>query len=945
MINIFLYDEAPDILILTEHGLKDLEVKCISFQGYNITAHYSRVKHKSGGVLIITKISLEVDILDFNIFCNELNIETCGIDLKINTYVIRIIGIYRSPSGSKDMFFDTFDKLLLNSLTSKKDLIVVGDFNIPWNIEDNNKHNLRILTSCYLLEQLVDKFTRVYNETQNIIDLVFTNVNKDAIAVEVVGTGLSDHFAQVININVECENEISLNQKILLRNYSRTNINKLSSYLETETWNKVMEASSTDGKFGSFMDIFIKYLDLSCPFKTIINRQRRFKKPWLTVGIVTSSRKLKELDRQKHYKGQEFQTYYKNYKRIYRKVIRLAKSKFVFDKIKGSKNINKDTWSLINNERNKQKNSINVVKLKLNDKMVEDPIVLSEAFNDHYVNVAQRLKNNTDVPSLIIDELSTPTSSLMLFPTDSYEVYDVIHSLNDKSAQDVFGISNKIVRIINIFICEILANIINTSLEEGVFPEVLKTSRVKPIYKSGSTNDINNYRPVSIISPFSKIFEIIYLRRLEVFLNDNGLLSDNQFGFTRGKSTNNAINKVISEIVKGLEMKNKTVGIFMDLSKAFDCVNSEILCNKLHLLGVRGISNNWLKSYLSNRKQVVDISGYRSKSKAINFGVPQGSILGPILYNIYINSLTKEIKYNKITCYADDIVMTVNQDTIQNLEISSYILLTQIYQFMGNINLFVNCKKTNFMNFNIFRSNDEQFTGQIVMDNVELSETKTVKYLGILIDANLKWHSHINSICNSLTSCIFCLSYYVKFKYKPLLKVYYHAIIESKIRYGIIIWGSASQRLMKRIFVIQKKAIRLIQGIRKRTSCRQAFKNLKILPLYSLYIFEIIIFAKFHVNYKDSGAVKQYNTRGAKNLRQENHRLSINYKLPQHIGASFFNKLPYKIKKIEDKNKFKKELKSFLIDNSFYSVDEFNEFYYNQKRGKKKEEEEEEVLN
>jgi hypothetical protein len=244
--------------------------------------------------------------------------------------------------------------------------------------------------------------------------------------------------------------------------------------------------------------------------------------------------------------------------------------------------------------------------------------------------------------------------------------------------------------------------------------------------------------------------------------------------------------------------------------------------------------------------------------------------------------------------------------------------------------VFVNCTKTNFINFNLLRNKEENFKGHIMMDESELTEVKSIKYLGIIIDQNLTWEPHINNLCNNISSSLFCLGYLCQFRHKPLLLLYYHAIIESKIRYGIVTWGSATQSLMKRIFIIQKRAIRLIQGIKKRKSCRQAFKFLQILPLYSLYIYEVIIFTKFNTNEKSKQLTNNYNIRGINNLKQESHRLLINTNLAQNIGASFFNKLPYYIKNIEDKNKFKRELKTFLIEGSFYSINEFNEFYFNQ---------------
>jgi len=223
------------------------------------------------------------------------------------------------------------------------------------------------------------------------------------------------------------------------------------------------------------------------------------------------------------------------------------------------------------------------------------------------------------------------------------------------------------------FLVEPLTCIINQSFDEGVFPEMCKKTKVIPIYKKGSSSQMENYRPISLLPILSKVFEKVFYNRLNSFCELNNVISNTQFGFRKGKSTADAINAFMEFIVQNLDSKMKTMSVFLDLSKAFDCVHHQFLLKILHDSGVRGTPLKWIESYLTNRKQIVSMSNKISEFQELKFGVPQGSILGPILFNIYINNCKNYLQESvSIVQYADDTTLSFSSHTMEGLEISAH---------------------------------------------------------------------------------------------------------------------------------------------------------------------------------------------------------------------------------------------------------------------------------
>jgi hypothetical protein len=366
------------------------------------------------------------------------------------------------------------------------------------------------------------------------------------------------------------------------------------------------------------------------------------------------------------------------------------------------------------------------------------------------------------------------------------------------------------------------------------------------------------------------------------------------------------------------------LSIFLDLSKAFDCVHHETLLHQLESCGIRGLPHRWLSSYLESRNQFVQISNVLSNSTQITKGVPQGSILGPLLFLIYVNKITSVNNNGKLVLYADDTTLCLKGKSIEELEILSYIELNSCIQFFSEINLATNKSKSNVISFSL-RPQDNITRPAVSVEDVFLEETESTKFLGMYLDQGLTWGNHIDNICAKVASGIFALRSLNSFCSLDILKTAYFGMVYPHFAYGIRLWGGCSREKFQRIFILQKKAVRILKKLNSRDSCRNAFRELGLLTLPCLYILEVILYCKFKCNLVQGSSIHQYETRGRDSFRTEQHRLVVTHHLPQQVGVRLLNRLPDELKHIHSFIPLKNALKQLLISKSFYSIDEFLE--------------------
>ena len=424
-------------------------------------------------------------------------------------------------------------------------------------------------------------------------------------------------------------------------------------------------------------------------------------------------------------------------------------------------------------------------------------------------------------------------------PTDPQEVLKLINDIDPKKASDVYSISPRFIKDSKFFLADALCKLFNVSIEDQCFPDTLKFAKVLPSHKGKSTMECKNYRPISLLPMFSKIIEKLMYERLLSFINKHNILSQHQYGFQSGKSTELAINSLLGNVNESFEEKKNNICIFLDFAKAFDTVNHQILLKKLNYYGIRGHSLRWFENYLQERKQCVSIGNTNSDVKILKCGVPQGSILGPLLFLIYINDITNSSNKLKFLLFADDTCLSYSFESRQEAETTINEELQKVSEWLVTNRLSLNVDKSNYIIFSLKNKRDKL---SITMNNEHIQEKESTKYLGVILDRKMNWKTHISQIKLRLSKGIGILYRIRNYVPKLTLRSLYFAFIQSNVNYCLLNWGGAPPTILKPIKTSLNKAVRIMSFKDNRYHANNLYKELNILPLEECYKLNLAIF-------------------------------------------------------------------------------------------------------
>ena len=320
------------------------------------------------------------------------------------------------------------------------------------------------------------------------------------------------------------------------------------------------------------------------------------------------------------------------------------------------------------------------------NKIVKDGSRIPNILNEHFATVGNRLANNLPTPQThhldYVVKCKSPTSSFFFQPVLPDEVrLEILLVPNDKS-YGLYSAPTKLLKCSSAVIAPVLSEILNTSIRLGTYPSKLKIAKITPVFKSEDDTDANNYRPISLLSNFNRVFEKIIYNRLTSYINKHELLYSSQYGFRKGHSTQHAILEIVNDIQSNMNQRLLSCGVFIDLKKAFDTVNHDILLDKLNHYGFRGIINDWFSSYLKNRTQTTQVSHHVSDKAAVGCGVPQGSILGPLLFLLYVNDIHRCSNKLRFYLFADDTNILYADKNLRDLETIVNIELQNVYNWL-----------------------------------------------------------------------------------------------------------------------------------------------------------------------------------------------------------------------------------------------------------------------
>lgn len=923
-----------NVLAMTETWLEEEIANLILIPEYTLI-HKSRNSSKRGGGVGF-------------LVSNEINYQTIDLEIpEISTFEFQVIKIltaksqhifliciYRPPGTPIDAFITELEILLNNKALSKR-VIITGDLNI--NLLKASAHEPSgNFFNCMMANRyipLINKPTRVTSETSTLIDNFFVNFYSNKLNTAILQYPISDHYPILLSLDLKID-KITFSNPINVRKINSTNKLQFLEKIKTTEWSEVKQAcldNNTAQAYTNFLKIFKSQYDESFPIINP-NTRKKYKKPWMTPAIMKSVKTKTKLYR--NYLNNPTignKSIFNKFNNQFKVIMKQAEKDFNSTRIQESLNSSAKLWKQINNLLNKNKKSNSVIVLEPPMLERDNLNVTSTAnrFNNFFVNVGsvvadsiQPLSNTNQEVNTLIDNPNK--CSFQIYPTTPEEIRDIIVNLKHKNSQGHDEINQNIVIACAEHIAEPLSDIINSSFLTGVIPHETKIAKITPIYKSGLKTSEANYRPISNLTVFSKILEKAMHSRIINYLSKFNMLSNCQFGFRPGFSTAMPIINLIDSVTTDMEEHKHVIGIFLDVKKAFDSLDHDILLNKLSYYGFRGKSIDWLTNFLKNRSQYTIINNEISDLKEIKYGVPQGSILGPLLFLIYINDLPNATNLFKYFLFADDTSLTITHTNISELIRLANEGLIKIANWFNVNKLALNLEKTHYVHFHTNKTPLGDNLESIQINETVIVHKPIIKFLGIYLDQHLDWKYFYKELANKLAknlNIIRHLKYYLDHK---ALQQLYFALIHSYLSYCTIVWGNNYKTNLRNIQTIQNKSIRLVFRECNYLDTDSLYNKYKILNISSLFKMQTLLFVYKHINnllplYYSSNKLFHKNPECKCNLRNSNN-LFIPFAATnkrkfttKFIGPRLWNDLPLDLKLISHWHHFKKALKSYLI--------------------------------
>ena len=588
---------------------------------------------------------------------------------------------------------------------------------------------------------------------------------------------------------------------------------------------------NVDYTYDSYCDNLFRIYDLAYPItEKIINIEKN--NEWLTPRVKECIRKKSKL-----YKlficGQITKVDYSYYANKLTLLLRKVKRLFFYKLFHNIFGNSSKTWFYINKLMgNSCTNSME--KLTVDSKILKGEEMANYA-NDYFVNIALNLTRNINTSGDHIFYNPPNPHSFYIDPTDSFETETVIKRLKNKG-NVILDISVQSMKNNARILSPHIMFLYNFSIEKHCFPGRLKLARVLPGYKSGPKDIIDNYRPISNLPTISKIFEMLTLSRMRPFVEKHCLLSNSQFGFRKGRNITHAAIKLTTAIVDAYHLRYYSACFFLDLRKAFDTIDHDLLLVKLDHMGFRGHFNDYMASYLTQRKQFVQFGNFKSRKSTIMKGVPQGSILGPILFCLYIDDIARAVDV-EVVLFADDAAFIIVAPTLQQLYSKILKLFADLHRYLTVNKLIPNLKKSKLM---CFSSPTIQLLEGMKFDDQQIEWVNKYKYLGLMLTNKMTYSLHIENVANRISrfSGIFCNLKSVLPLY--VLKLLYFSFILPHLLLHIELWGSAPEYLINKVKVRVNTLLRHILCVRyvdgrPMISNNDLYKNLRFLNLSSLY--------------------------------------------------------------------------------------------------------------
>ena len=864
----FILDHCMDIgapvhvLVLQETHIKDKTTACFGIDGYNFISQPAII-NQSGGLAIYLHEDFSYEHVLGEVSSNIF--ESQFIKIKINKiHSITIGNIYRRPEDNYGNYL-TFNEeisVILDKLSSGHgDVMLAGDFNINLlkiGIRPIFSEFLEIILSAGYLPQITLPTRYTNNNTFSLIDNFFTKLTATTSSQNsgILVSSISDHFGYFTALDLNLERKVKKYVKI--RKETVANVTKCVNDLTNANLTEKILCNDFDNpctNYDILQSEIIKTLNKNIPEQNVkFNKYKHFKDKWMTRGILNSIKyrdvlfvELKSMNNT-HPLFEHQKQNLKTYNKLLKKLIRSAKRNYYNDYFQSNANNIKNTWKEINLLIGNKKSKSYPEFFIFQDKKLTSDFEIAQGFNKYFseigMSIAESMTPRNDASYK--KYLSHPTNHRFNFrPVTEQKVLETLNHLNNKSSCGHDDISTNLLKRIFSPLLKPLTIIINQCIRTGIFPQKLKIAKLVPLYKKDDPHILGNYRPIALLPSISKIFEKILHFQVTEYFESNELFYSGQYGFRSGHSCELAALELIDRVSDRLVNRKDPFCIFLDLSKAFDILSHDILLDKLKYYGFEDLAVNLISSYLSNRRQYVVYNEVKSNLIDLLIGVPQGSIMGPLLFLIYVNDLHKSSNLFTFINFADDTTLLSNLQDFENistpLESAKYINneIKLVEEWLYTNKLSLNAKKTKAMFF-------KAINRKLTLPNLEISNTtidivKSFNFLGIIIDEKLKWNDHVHHTSIKISRANGILSRIKHFIPHKILLQIYNAIITPHLNYGNLLWGYNCAKVIK----MQKKSIRIINDKKFNSHTEPLFKLSKVIKLNDLVFLRIMMF-----NYK-----------------------------------------------------------------------------------------------
>lgn len=896
------------VVVITETWMNEDDVRLFKLKNYN--GFFSCRSSRGGGsaILVHETISKCKETVKF---CDNIN-SFVGVSIELNHQKFNILNIYRPPDRSTSTvkeFLIKLDELLQDCKNTKS--FVFGDFNLD--ILKKSEENIQKYTETVAVNNfhICDKTTVTRIASNTCLDHILTNDVNQKISISHIPYDLFDHNIIVTELE-SITTHTTIKKNI---SYNKVNTVKLSALLQ-EKIEVIDEYEEVNTMYNHLHTTILNCVKMSTD-RIHYKKRKSYDKPWIDAELESTLStkdywysklvKLKKMNLINENLNREYK--YWNKKAVTQK--KKKREEYFSKQFDFAENDMRKTWEcvkevLYDGKPPKKKNFQEVI----------NKIEFSNKINDFFVTIGQQMAEQIPSNKMCVSKAKV-NSVFQFVPVTEKKITKIIQLLKNTQSTGDDLIQASIFKDNAAIIAPEFKTIVNTSFQQGLFPDNLKITKVIPIFKGGETANLNNYRPINLLPFGDKIIEFEVNEQITEYLETHKILNPKQYGFRRKSNTENAIFDLVTVIQNEADSGKKVCVLFIDLKKAFDTVDPKILLRKLFEIGIVGVAYEWFKSYFDERKQYVQIENSKSSTKNSKFGVPQGSSLGPTLFNVYVNDLQEAQITGEVFQFADDIGIVYAAENFNTIEDIINRDLVKLKKYMDENKLTLNVKKTKIL---AIKPDPDAYKMNVLYNQEKVDVVDEFRYLGMVLDKKLNWDNHFTMLKKKLSRIagIFrrmgpVLPYNTK-------RMVYFSMFNSIVVYGITSWGAAYKTKIQEIQIIQNRAIKNLFCLNRRTPTKQIHEKNKILTINQQYhLRATLLIHNIKNNYIHNNShlpqvsdIHNINLRSANNIRVKKF-YTVNFGKNSAIwnAVQLYNQVPKTLKKL-NKKKFEKKFKIHL---------------------------------